>query len=209
MQLIIITPEVTATGETKSINHFFENGLLRLHLRKSLFSIAQYRDYLIEIDSKYHPRISIHGSFKLFDEFKLGGVHLNSSSRNDANTWQQIKEVAPSSVSTSFHSWKEVQDNVFSYGYVFISPVFDSISKTNYKAGIDLSVAREVKQSFISQNRYCPSIVGLGGVGIKQIETLHRYGFDGVAMLGAIWQSENPEYTFIKAMEMIYSLSDG
>jgi len=49
----------------------------------------------------------------------------------------------------------------------------------------------------------------LGGVGIKQIETLHRYGFDGVAMLGAIWQSENPEYTFIKAMEMIYSLSDG
>jgi thiamine monophosphate synthase len=40
-------------------------------------------------------------------------------------------------ISGSFHSWEEIRANRFPYTYVFISPVYDSISKAGYKAAID------------------------------------------------------------------------
>jgi thiamine-phosphate pyrophosphorylase len=206
MQLIIITPDATSGEETKIINSLFEHGLQRLHLRKPSFVIQDYRDYLMEIDRQYHSCISIHRCFELYHEFRLGGIHLNSMARNDAQAWQQVKDIPPSAVSTSFHAWEEVEENTFPYGYVFISPVFDSISKNGYKAGIDLAKAKEIKQSLATQNRHCPSIIGLGGVGVQQLATLYQCGFDGAAMLGAIWQSENPLLVFTEAMGMIHSL---
>jgi thiamine-phosphate pyrophosphorylase len=208
MRLIIITPEAAIVDEPQIINSLFEHGLQRLHLRKPSFTSKNYRDYIKEIDSQYHSRVSIHGSFELFSEFRLGGIHLNSFSRDDQSIWHQVKDVIPSAISTSFHAWQEIEANTFPYGYVFISPVFNSISKQDYKAGIDLVGASKMKQNLARQNRYCPSIIGLGGVGKKQIEALHKYGFDGAAILGAVWQSENPVSFFTKAMDVINLFQD-
>ncbi len=206
MKLIVLTPDTTLENEVQIINELFENGLERLHLRKPSFTTQQYRDYLRCIDISYYKYIVLHGCFELFDEFELGGIHLNSAARSDSSMWGRIKHISLLQISTSFHSWQEVQDNEFRYGYVFISPVFDSISKAGYEAGIELAGAGDLKRTLKAANKYCPSVFGLGGVGVEQLKTLDEHVFDGAAMLGAIWQSADPAGKFREALTVVRSL---
>jgi thiamine-phosphate pyrophosphorylase len=196
MQLIVITPEDNVKHEAKIVNDLFAVGLQRLHLRKPAFTLTDTRNYIREIDEQYHSRIVLCGSFELKDEYQVGGIHLNSKARKDPSILKIAAGIKPQLVSTSFHSWQEIREDLFPYGYVFISPVFDSISKQEYKAGIDLSGANEIKQEFLLENRYCPGIIGLGGVGSEQIILLKEKGFDGAAVLGGIWTSQDPLGTF-------------
>lgn len=187
MQTIVLTPEHTIPGETDRVNGLFAGGLQRLHIRKPGYSITEYRDYIAAIDPAHHHLLVIHNYYELYYELGLAGIHLNSTARTDEATWQQLGNIPPSVISTSFHSWQEIIDSTFPYAYVFISPVFNSISKAGYNAAIDLHGALTIKAQMIAENRYCPKIIGLGGVGEKELAILEKYGFDGGAMLGSIW----------------------
>lgn len=201
MQLVVITPDTDVKNEVAIVNELFAMGLQRLHLRKPAFTVEDHRDYVNAIDERYHPRIVLTGSFELLSEFSLGSIHLNSALRNDKAMWDRIEGLPTKTISTSFHSWDEIRENEFQYGYVFISPVFDSISKQGYKAGIDLAGAMEVKREFAKSNKYCPAIIGLGGVGREQLSPLYENGFDGAAFLGAIWQSGDAVNAFGEIMD--------
>ena len=206
MQLIIITQDIATEREAETVNELFAKGLQRLHIRKPLFSADDYRHYINIIDSKYHKRLVISGCFELWNEYELGGIHLNSHMRNEPAVWQAIALIPAAAISTSFHTWQEVMDNSFPYSYVFISPVFDSISKRGYSGSIDISRAITVKDHFTENKQYCPGIIGLGGVGQAQLNVLYQNGFDGAAMLGSIWQARDPADTFVscvQAMELL------
>jgi thiamine-phosphate pyrophosphorylase len=208
MELIVITPEEMLEDELEIVNDMFANGLHALHIRKPSFTADDYRNYIKAVQIKHHGRIVIHGHFELFREFWLDGIHLNAAARNDAVVWVQIKQLSirHSSISTSFHSWQEIEENEFEYRYAFISPVFDSISKTGYKGSIDINGVMETKQKLKSLHKYCPKIFGLGGVGPRQLKTLHVHGFDGAAMLGAIWNNEFSFAMFLETMVQLRSL---
>ncbi len=208
MNLILITPEKTGTDEITLANQMLDHGLDRLHIRKPYYSANDYIDYISQIAEQYRSKIVIHGHFELLSELKLGGIHLSEAMRKDPLVWGQIRDLPPSKTATSFHSWDEIMGNEFRYQYVFISPVFDSISKPGYKAGIGLEGARATKQNLASRNKYCPAIIGLGGVGPDQISILHQNGFDGAAMLGAIWDSKDPLAAFLQAKKVISELID-
>ncbi len=63
--------------------------------------------------------------------------------------------------------------------YIFLSPVFDSISKPGYKA-----VPFEP-----SQVKALPvKTIALGGVTPERFDQVRANGFDGAAMLGYLWQ---------------------
>ena len=78
------------------------------------------------------------------------------------------------------------------YKYVFISPVFNSISKVGYNAAIDLNELSGLRNTCITARGYCPGIIGLGGVGSRELPSLKSAGFDGAAVLGAVWQAKDP-----------------
>jgi thiamine-phosphate pyrophosphorylase len=206
MLIVVITPENNIRKENELVNDLFKNGLKRLHLRKPDHSTEETRKYIRSIDPQYHPRIVLTGNFELFNEFDLGGIHLNGSARRNDDIRKKIDHLSPELISTSYHTWQKIVENEFHFGYVFISPVFDSISKKEYKSNIDPYGARKTKQKLADQNKYCPKIIGLGGVGINEIKALHEYGFDGAAMLGTLWMSGNPVTTFIRAMTVAQSL---
>ena len=206
MNITIITPENNIKKETDLVNELFRNGLERLHLRKPGNNADDNRKYIKGIDSRYHPKIAITNTFELFNEFELGGIHLNGTFRRDEDLSEKISYLSPSLISTSYHNWQKIVDNEFGFGYVLISPVFDSISKKEYKANIDPYGARKTKEKLAAQNKYCPAIIGLGGVGLKEITALHEYGFDGAAMLGSLWMSGNPVATFTRALEVSNAL---
>jgi thiamine-phosphate pyrophosphorylase len=198
MLLIVLTPDKTLNNEPDIVNDLFRSGLQKLHLRKPLFSVPDYSAYLRRIDRRYHGRVVVHGAYGLLPVFGLGGIHLSSHARGSEALMQSIRHVPPAIISASFHSWQEVGQNDLAYKYVFISPVSDSISKAGYKAAIDLNGAMETKQRLAQGGRYCPAIIGLGGVGAGQIKLLDRHGFDGGAVLGAIWGAEDPVGEFLK-----------
>lgn len=200
MLLIVITPAEDVDNELDIVGALFASGLQLLHLRKPGYSIGQYRNYISSIDPSYHARIVVHDHFALFAEFGLSGIHLNSTMKADKQVWFDISPIALSSVSTSFHSWDELQGNDVPYRYIFISPVFDSISKQGYKAGVDLAGAKQLKLQYPLKDKFLPQIVALGGVGKNEIRLLKETGFDGAAMLGYVWQSADPVQSFKDAL---------
>lgn len=199
MNLILITPDQAAANEVIVLNDCFAQGLQRLHLRKKDFDIDDYRSYIASIDSAFHNRIVLTEYFLLLKEFGLGGVHLNSHIRDLEETWNELATLKPQSISASFHSWDEIAAAENDFDYVFISPVFDSISKKGYKAGIDLDGAAALKQSKIK----CPGIVGLGGVQADTIPVLKEKNFDGAALLGAVWEADKPVAAFLEAQRAV------
>ena len=164
MQLALITPEQDKPGEKELVNSMFLAGLNRLHLRKPGYSIRDYEAYFNSVDRNYHNRIILHGGgFELYGKIETGGVHINTAQRSDINL-----------------------------GYVFISPVFDSISKTDYKAGVNLSGLATLKSRFAEQGKTCPGIFGLGGIDVPHLAILKQYKFDGAVVYGSVWKSANP-----------------
>lgn len=175
MKLIAITTEQLFEGEAAIINRLFEEGLEVLHLRKPTASVQDIRRMLTQIEMRFHHRIVLHDHFVLTEEFALKGVHLNR--RNPVATARNTL-----SVSKSCHSMAELTD-VQAYRYVFLSPIFNSISKSGYhKAFTDEELYAAQAEGLISSNVYA-----LGGVSAAEVPLAARYGFGGVVVLGALW----------------------
>ena len=124
------------------------------------------------------------------------GIHLSTADRMNGDIRQQISHVPSAKISTSFHAWNEISHDSTDYGYVFISPVFDSISKTSYQAAVDLRGLGVLRRKFEDKERHCPRIVALGGVDSPHLPILKQYKFDGAAIYGAIWKSAHPDAVF-------------
>lgn len=208
MRLIIITPEINHPEEIDFIHALFENGLLQLHVRKPFFSTTDYHDFLCQINQKYHSRISIHDNSELLKVFPGLGLHVRSLTRESEKIGNIIGSLSPSTISTSFHSWNEIEKNQYPFDYVFISPVFDSISKKGYRANINLAEIKEIKQKMALQNKKQFPIIALGGVDATNIGLLYQNGFDGAAVLGAVWESGDPLGYFLKLKETIKAFED-
>lgn len=175
MKLITITVEQLFEGEGALINRLFAEGLDTLHLRKPAASAQDIRLLLGQIEAQFHPRIVLHDHFVLTEEFALKGVHLNR--RNPVAEAHNAL-----SVSKSCHSLAELT-NAKAYNYVFLSPIFNSISKRGYhKAFTDEELYAARRDGLIHSNVYA-----LGGVSAAEVPLAAHYGFGGVVVLGALW----------------------
>lgn len=175
MELVVITLEKILKDEAIAINRLFSEGLQTLHLRKPDSSLTDLRILLMSIDTAYHHLIVLHDHFALTEEFNLKGVHLNRR-----NNTPPVGEVL--SISKSCHTWSELMDSG-AYNYVFLSPIFNSISKEGYTKAFseeELIAAR-------NDGRIHRKVYALGGISLKEIKQAATYGFGGVAVLGSLW----------------------
>lgn len=103
--------------------------------------------------------------------------------------------------SCSAHSWEEVRRWGDAVDYLFLSPLFDSISKKGYKASVEpREAARELAVS-----RSC-RIVALGGIAPGNIVCTATLGFDGAAVLGALWVVRGGEVDVEQTLSNYYVL---
>ena len=107
---------------------------------------------------------------------------------------------------SKFHSLKELEECKEKYEYAFLSPIFDSISKVGYKSKFSHELHQFTRNklekiSVISGK----NIFALGGIDEDKIEICRELGFAGVAVLGAIWQNENPVEKFIRIKKTCHS----
>ena len=176
MKWITITSPEFLSGEDTFIGKLFLQGLDLLHLRKPEASLEAYKQ-LLQIPEQWHSRIVLHEHFKLAEEYKLHGIHLN-----------RLCSVAPNafhgSISCSCHTTEEVITQKESKDYVFLSPIFDSISKVGYHAAFSPT---SLKQAAI-ENVIDEKVIALGGITANNIPLVKEWHFGGVALLGDIWK---------------------
>ena len=204
MRLIVLSPPQEYPDEAHIVNELFGSGLQTFHLRKPAFTRETLERYINLIPAEYHRRIVIHFHYSLAKHYHFQGIHLTEKARHSSSVHRIIRELKEKSLSTSFHSLEELRSHRRRYTYVFISPVFDSISKPDYKSTFNPGSLRETIAALKKRNNYVPQLIALGGIETKNIPTALSLGFAGVAVLGAVWESKEP----VEAFRKIKTLTD-
>ena len=140
MKLIVITTPQFFEGEAEAVTSLFQNGLEMLHLRKPGASAEEMGNFLQQLPMEYMPRIVTHEQFQLASVFGLKGIHLNG--RNP-----QIPSGYKGHVSRSCHSLEEVLKHKSDCNYVFLSPIYDSISKEGYSSAYSCDTLQKAQQA--------------------------------------------------------------
>ena len=176
MHLIVITEPQFVTNEATIIAQLLHWGVDLMHLRKPESSADELAKLIEAIPTAYHNRLVLHDHFDLAAHFTLHGLHLNR--RNSV-----LPPNHKGTVSQSCHTLDEVKVCKTKCNYVFLSPVFNSISKLGYTSAFTPKALSEAKkQGLIDQK-----VVALGGITAANIDKTKYYGFGGVALLGDIW----------------------
>jgi thiamine-phosphate pyrophosphorylase len=150
-------------------------------LRKPDADEQAVRQLIEAIPAVYHNRIAMHGFFHLVEEYDIQRWHFREEHRlaTDEGTLLQLKEKGYI-LSTSVHDLQTLQGLPALFSYTFFSPVFDSISKQQYKgfAGDDFYISDEQKPV---------RVIALGGIVAGNIQKVADMNFDGAALLGSLW----------------------
>ena len=181
MKLIVITQPEFFEDEAAAITSLFDAGLEILHLRKPGASYEDMDKLLRRLPAEYMERIVTHDHFGLASERNLKGVHLNG--RNPA-----VPAGFTGHVSRSCHSLEEVVKYKATCDYVFLSPIYDSISKEGYASAFTSESIREAAEKGIIDKR----VIALGGVDENNLLQVKDFGFGGAAILGGLWNKFDP-----------------
>ena len=198
--MIVITNPIPTPNEIDTIHSLFDNGLELLHIRKPDFSAAEMKAFLLEIKLEFRQQLVLHSHHQLAPAFGINRIHLSENIR---------KEICPEilylyneqgiRLSTSTHDIESFNELRIFFEYGFLSPVFSSISKMNYQSKTDLFELIKSRTNFSTQ------LVALGGISSANINKTIEAGFDDVALLGTIWNSNNPIENFKLCQQIVHS----
>lgn len=178
-RVVVITKPDLFDGEIEMVTALFRAGLQFLHLRKPGLLAHELETFIEAIPEKFRNRVVLHSHFHLVAKYGLRGIHLNSRDG-------EIPDGYRGHISRSCHSFDEIKRYKESCDYLFLSPVYDSISKEGYKASF-------TKEELVNAHRegiIDEKVIALGGVTMDKFRELSCLGFGGVAMLGDIWSRE-------------------
>lgn len=195
--MIVISNPTAAENEIKIIHSLFDKGLMSFHIRKFQYSEDQMKGYLSAIGLEYNNRLVLHSHHQLAEESGIIRIHLTEKTRIETSeeTLRKWKERAYK-LSTSIHSMTDFEKLSDAFDYTFFGPVFESISKPNYASDIDFESALEKRK----KNNI--ALIALGGITPHNVNIALQYGFDDVALLGTIWNSNNPIENFILCQQI-------
>ena len=184
MKSIVITLPHFFDGEAECINRIIRSGVDLVHIRKpGCDDRLKFLNLLNAINPDYIAgHIVLQDEVFLAEEFEVYGVHLTRRS-----------PICPAyhrgNISLSCHSLEEVQKykSKKRVGYMFLSPIFDSISKEGYLSAFTPDILRQASSEGIIDGR----VVALGGITLQRLPQIREYGFGGAALLGDVWKRKD------------------
>lgn len=206
MKLIVISNSGIVENEAIIVTKLFEAGLETFHLRKHKISTKKTKEFISSIPAHFHNRIVVHSHHNLARYFTLKGIHLTKTHKKRRfRTWLMLKLIKLKNphiiITTSFDTIGKLfeTNSNYNYDYVFLSPIFDSITSkfqggyTNYslKSALTKSVHK---------------VIARGGVDINAIEKAHEIGFEGLAFYNSIWKRKDPVAEFNNIIEKFEEL---
>jgi thiamine-phosphate pyrophosphorylase len=121
----------------------------------------------------------VHSHYELMQTYQLKGIHFPEREKRQIPLYKNINCVK----STSIHSLEAMKEVPMMIDYVFLSPIFPSVSKHGYdKKWNFMEIIRLLNGSREFE------VVALGGVTFQNIIISKELGFDDYAVLGSIWE---------------------
>jgi thiamine-phosphate pyrophosphorylase len=199
MQLLVVSHPRMIANEAEVINALFDEGLELFHLRKPTASENELTELLQNINAGNYSKIAIHQHHLMAENFGIKRIHFSEANRlgtteEKLKKWKAEKYV----LSTSIHSINDHRSLSDNFSYTFLGPVFESISKPEYKpASAELIQLEEDKNRKIK-------IIAIGGITAEKIKMTEQANFDGAALLGTIWNdSINAIKNFKKCLQNV------
>jgi thiamine-phosphate pyrophosphorylase len=193
--IIVITTEERIQNEAELINELFHEGLDLLHIRKPFINSEEMIDFIQKIDLKFHAQLVLHNRYDVAENFNISRFHFREIDRQNG-LFTSFKD---KTISTSVHTIEAFNDLNEDWEYAFISPVFPSISKKGY--GENSTILSDIKK----RNNSNVKLISLGGIDEKNINKVLENDIDGVALLGAIWENDEPLNVFRKCRQSVLS----
>jgi thiamine-phosphate pyrophosphorylase len=192
MKLVVITPEVLDPHEPAVLATLFAEGLERCHVRKPSATREELAVWLRAIPAEFRSRLVLHQHHDLVAELSLGGRHW----RDDGHA-PLIPPKDGAFNSRSCHDLASLRDTLGCYDSVFFGPVFSSISKPGHGPagqGTSAELSALLRHRTFAERR--TRVIALGGVTAENNDQCRSLGFDGVAVIGFIWQATDPLRAF-------------
>ena len=167
LRIIVITDTPFLRSEADTVSMLLDEGVERVHLRKPGSDESDMRRLIESIDPRLYPRLTLQDHLPLAAEYGIGGVHLNARNKSVPDSFGGL-------VSRSCHTFDELS-RCTGEDYMFLSPLFDSISKRGYRAAF---TADSLRRRALDP-RHLPQLCDLG--------------FGGAAFLGYIWQAPSQQ----------------
>lgn len=200
MKSILYTSPTYIKNEIEIITDLVDMGIDYLYIRKPELDDFSLVDFMELIPEKIW-RKCISTSLILTKEFNLGGYHFTRDimQKNKAycdkildwlHTNNKISSVSahtPNNINTYFGNFK----------HIIVSPLFKSISKENHTYNWELDALKTqlttLKNNPVNDN-LSSCIFAVGGIQKDKINSIKTCNFDGIGILGAIW--EHPELAY-------------
>ena len=204
MKLIVISPSKKQENEVPFLINMFEQGLPTYHIRKKTFSTRQLKELIESIPKKYHNRLVIHSHHELALKYNLKGIYISRSHKKRKIrlwfflNWLKLRK-SNLQVSVTFRSIENVYDFNPRYDYIFLAPIFDTLSGNFQSAFSDYNLRPTLKNS-----KY--NIIARGGISADTIQKAAELGFKGLAFYSSIWKSAQPVLEFTKAKQKFKEL---
>lgn len=210
MLKILFTYPEALPHETLLLQNLMQEEWDFLHVRKPDYSKEEMINFL-ELISDFHHKVVLHSHYELIQEFDLAGININAKAMANLSYQDELTSACdvrdlclkdgqitvrgqrPDLVTYSAHRFGEVQQLAFNTDYVFLSPIFDSISKVDYHSAFN---DYEILSAFLKDSDR--KIIALGGIDNSRIEICEKLGFEGYAMLGDIWKKY---FTFVETIQ--------
>jgi thiamine-phosphate pyrophosphorylase len=189
--LVVISNPSAIADEAIIINELFDVGMQLFHLRKPGYSKDELRELLNKINPQHYSKIALHQYHEMANDFGITRIHLTEKNRSELNDDELRKLKEANILSTSVHSIESYKTLSKQFDYAFFGPVFNSISKQGYTAVVD-------NEFNLSGIKTSTKIIAIGGINEENINKVFDMGFDGVALLGAIWQAPVDVVTNLK-----------
>lgn len=182
--LLIITHADHLPGETERWKELLSAGADAILLRKPGWTEDNYVTLLDQTDPEIYPQLLIAQYCQLQRRYGLLGAHFSEHLRNSTPPqWLEAMRSEGCLLSTGIHDTSTLPVMTAHWDLLLLSPVFDSISKPGYKG--------QVKEGFRlprDGNSSKSRVLALGGVDQSNAGLARQMGFNGIALLGAVWQ---------------------
>jgi thiamine-phosphate pyrophosphorylase len=204
MKIVVVSPASEEPREHAVLADLFSSGLERYHVRKPQWSSEKLRGWLRLVAVNWRSRLVLHQHHELAAEFGSGVHFKDSEGRDNApHCPRPAMDPAPHLfTSRSCHDRVTLDAALGHFDTVFLSPVFPSISKPGYQPTIGhAAIAERLARRTAAERK--TEVIALGGITPSNATCCAELGFDGVALLGALWQAAEPLKVFEQLQQPI------
>lgn len=198
MTLVVVSPAEEDRREPAALGAMIEAGLGHYHLRKPGWPRAALARFLALLPADWHPRLVLHTCHELVNEFGVAGLHHRACRPPPGPFAGRVPAAKHLLVSRTCHDTGALPALLGSCDRVLLSPIFNSLSKPGYEPDARVAhgpIAAILAARHAGQRR--TEVCALGGIDASRLAACRALGFDGVAVLGAIWNSADPRQAFL------------